>query len=451
MWLTLAWLGVVAGLAAFVFGRRGRVIDNHPVCRRCAFDLVGLTSSDGSLPSEQRCSECGAEVGAARGVRAVRIGNRRRRAGWMRTGLATLVTCGVLAAALTCVAVSGTKLLPWLPAWAVLQQAKSGSEAERAAAFSELDRRVKANIGVERIVEGALHMQAAEETAGIAGGGQSKWDERFGELIEEAQRAGTIGSAQWERYLAGSIHPSVQISRRIQHGRGPLAKVEYTFHLAGPASPSPRFYLNTQLTLRVDGRQYTSDGTPTPVYPLGGHVTAIIRVPETLTTNLTPGVKRLEIEFRWELRGLAALAGVGRGKHVQYLDVLILPPGELAVRQIAPSNMRAEVERRVTITSVRKAPEGGYAVELEAAEPPVDIAFDVFVLEAGGAEMGVGPWALAKGRNGAAFVGLGGTGTVDAGKEVEVILRPSVPVAEGAMVIEEIWGNEIRKKTKLSR
>ena len=56
------------GLALLLLGVRGRRIDDHPICRRCGFDLFGLPAGS------ERCSECGAEV---RRRRAIRIGRRK--------------------------------------------------------------------------------------------------------------------------------------------------------------------------------------------------------------------------------------------------------------------------------------------------------------------------------------------------------------------------------------
>src|SRR5438067_13324862 len=85
---------VAAGL--LVYALRGRRIDDHPVCRKCGFDLFG--KPEGSTV----CSECGADLA---GKRAVRVGNRRRRsrvlaaaapmlllsAGWLGAGAWTRV------------------------------------------------------------------------------------------------------------------------------------------------------------------------------------------------------------------------------------------------------------------------------------------------------------------------------------------------------------------------
>ena len=42
-----------ASLIAIAVGMHGRAIDNHPVCRRCGFDLIGI------WPDATICSDCG--------------------------------------------------------------------------------------------------------------------------------------------------------------------------------------------------------------------------------------------------------------------------------------------------------------------------------------------------------------------------------------------------------
>lgn len=60
----------VIGLTMLVSGLRGRVLDGHPVCRKCRFDLVG------SVPGMAKCPECGERLDASK---AIAIGNRSRR------------------------------------------------------------------------------------------------------------------------------------------------------------------------------------------------------------------------------------------------------------------------------------------------------------------------------------------------------------------------------------
>src|SRR3954447_10809108 len=49
---------------------RRRRVDDHPVCRRCGFDLTGRPAGSSG------CSECGADLSRRR---AIRRGNRARR------------------------------------------------------------------------------------------------------------------------------------------------------------------------------------------------------------------------------------------------------------------------------------------------------------------------------------------------------------------------------------
>ncbi|HYO10382.1 MAG TPA: hypothetical protein VER17_15540 [Tepidisphaeraceae bacterium] len=68
MILFLAYaLAVATGaLVLLVLGMRGRRVDDHPVCRRCGFDLVGPPGGTAT------CSECGADlVDRRRAVRAI--------------------------------------------------------------------------------------------------------------------------------------------------------------------------------------------------------------------------------------------------------------------------------------------------------------------------------------------------------------------------------------------
>ena len=67
--LLLAAAVFLIGLALTLAGLRGRRTDDHPLCRRCGFDLTGN-------PDAAVCGECGADL-ARPG--AIRVGHRARR------------------------------------------------------------------------------------------------------------------------------------------------------------------------------------------------------------------------------------------------------------------------------------------------------------------------------------------------------------------------------------
>src|SRR5688500_18711994 len=66
---------LLVSAALLVYALRGRRMDDHPVCRRCGFDLIGN-------PADSRvCSECGADLSSRR---AVRVGRRETRRGLVK-------------------------------------------------------------------------------------------------------------------------------------------------------------------------------------------------------------------------------------------------------------------------------------------------------------------------------------------------------------------------------
>lgn len=93
----LGWLYdalVVVGIGAvlaFLYGFRAKQIDNHPICRRCGYDLFGLGKD------HRLCPECGAVLQLAR---AIRIGHRTRHKPLML--IAACIAALVFAAAWWC-------------------------------------------------------------------------------------------------------------------------------------------------------------------------------------------------------------------------------------------------------------------------------------------------------------------------------------------------------------
>ena len=82
MLLTITVAAAAVGIALLAAGLRGRRVDDHPLCRRCRFDLTGK-------PAEStRCSECGAPIDRPN---AVRVGHRQHRPRAVAYGAAVLL------------------------------------------------------------------------------------------------------------------------------------------------------------------------------------------------------------------------------------------------------------------------------------------------------------------------------------------------------------------------
>lgn len=78
--LVVALVIAACGLVLLIWGLRGKKLNDHPLCKRCRFDLSGLgdlkaqLGPDGSV-SASKCPECGSEVWKPGNVR---VGQRRR-------------------------------------------------------------------------------------------------------------------------------------------------------------------------------------------------------------------------------------------------------------------------------------------------------------------------------------------------------------------------------------
>lgn len=140
--LGLSSVALVLGIALAWWGRRGRVIDAHPVCRKCRFDLVGRP------PGSDRCPECGADL---HWPRAIVVGNRKPRH-------AVFVIGGSLALLAVCV-FGGWQWVQFRyadeaakPTWLVLLDAGSNDAIFRSAALSVLfGRQMKGQLSASQI------------------------------------------------------------------------------------------------------------------------------------------------------------------------------------------------------------------------------------------------------------------------------------------------------------
>lgn len=124
--LILASTALALGIMLAWWGRRGKIIDDHPVCRKCRFDLVGRP------PGSDRCPECGADLS---GKRAIAIGNRKPRQSAVVIGC-----CIAMFVVFSFAGLGGSRYLKedHKPNWLVLIDARSKNARIRSAALAEL-------------------------------------------------------------------------------------------------------------------------------------------------------------------------------------------------------------------------------------------------------------------------------------------------------------------------
>ncbi len=195
--ILLLSLGVLAaaGLALLLLGVRGRLVNTHPVCRACRFDLVGLWSAE--RPGV--CPECGGDLSPQR---AVRFGQRRRRRLFIAAGLLLFL---IGAVPLTAAGVAAARSYDWYrttPQWWLEAQLAPGSPATRGQmrALGELARR--ARLGgltqprLDRLVAAGLALQARPAPT---------WYPAWGDLIDGARFSGRLDDTRWERYIRTGV------------------------------------------------------------------------------------------------------------------------------------------------------------------------------------------------------------------------------------------------------
>src|SRR5688572_28395089 len=123
--IALVLPAVIGGSLAWL-GWRGRRDDDHPICRRCGIDLVRLPEGT------KTCSECGADLTAAR---AIRIGHYRRRGGLLWSGAALCALTLAIVGGGVWATLAGLDLNPYKPLWMLRGDARSMSGAVSNAAL----------------------------------------------------------------------------------------------------------------------------------------------------------------------------------------------------------------------------------------------------------------------------------------------------------------------------
>ena len=222
-WLFNSGLIALAGVVLIVFAWRGRRVDDHPLCRRCGFDLTGRP------PDSTRCAECGADVTRPR---ATRIGHRRRRGGVMVVGVALALPAMLVLVAVVFVRMQDFELTPYKPNWLLARDVVSGNDGRaKAKGLAELTRRLQAGSRVsDRSVASVAAVCLANQ-----GDRTLPWNPAWGHFLEAARAAEQLPDEAWGRYASQGVQlelylrsPSTRLlaeqSRRRKAFRSPRVR-----------------------------------------------------------------------------------------------------------------------------------------------------------------------------------------------------------------------------------
>jgi len=192
------------GLLLLVLGVRGRRIDDHPLCRKCKYDLVGTADL------QANCPECGSELSRSR---ATRFGNRKRKRKTLVLGLLIFTTSLTGSGFLVLAHAKNFDWYPYKPLWMLSSELTTNvsplSPRIPNRAQMEVIKRLKddelSKKQIHRLVEKALRLQADLNT---------KWDHFWGDFVEDAWYKEKLTSDQLHQYMATITSSSLHLSTR---------------------------------------------------------------------------------------------------------------------------------------------------------------------------------------------------------------------------------------------
>jgi hypothetical protein len=426
---------LIAGVALVWLGVRGRRVDDHPICRRCGFDLFGRP--DGS----DRCAECGADLAHPR---ALRDGRRERRRGLLGGGVALLLVAVALAGGKGYTAYLASDVQSNKPAWWLVRELDSGDPAVAAAAAQELSSRVLTRTLVQRHIDNAadrlLERQADE---------QRTWDPAFGNFIDGARQANQLDDARYHRYAAQAARFALIVRPRINRGDPlPFAICEL------PARVGSRSSLKVIYTTTgsIDGLVVAGRVSSLTLLTDNDHdtVASAMSLAPNVADQLADGRHEAKVVVHLEFHSTSdrpETTPLLWTKKVLTAPFELLPADPSAVEVARDDALRPTIERAVRVTQAdyRKWSEDELQIALRLDTVPVDVAFDAFVRTADGTEHPVTSIATVAGAEKSAVAG-GSIAIPNLPGDVEVVLRPSVRAAKRTTDVFGVWDGEIVKR-----
>ena len=412
------WLiSFAVGAALWLLARRGRRINDHPMCRRCDFDLTGLPETS------DRCPECGGDL---RRRRATYVGERHSRP-FVRL-LAILAFIAPFAGSgyfvysvLTDANPAGRK-----PAWWLRLDTTYGEQNTIADAATEMTQRMLARrlsrSEIDGYVQTVLKVQANRS---------GPWHFTLGDFMEQGYAAQLIADDDFSLYEAQSIAPSPTFELRARVSRdSPLpGKLVYQVDRAGRFA-SMSYSINREIL--VDGRRvstFAQTGDEDLLIDLkqlkslrpGRHqVLLIASIAETRFTRYPPGVEAFRVTREFELLG----------------------PGENSVRMLADASAADSIRRSLQYSEVVVSSDNSIWFGLTVHERSTPLGFRISLNTTDG-EIELGQLRARAGEKQKFHFPLTSKPPAIKDARVQLILSASTYPAEMTLDITQIWDGRI--------
>ena len=203
LWIIPA-VALLIGAGLLRVGLRGRRVDDHPICRRCGFDLFGRPEGSNI------CSECGGDLTKRHAIRA---GRHVRRGGMIAIGALMLAITLTLGGGAGYAAYSVKDWQPHKPVWWLVRELDRGDLQTRRAATTELLTRLAglklSRPQLDRITETILNIQ---------GDTRKPWYAGFGDFLEAARAKKQLSDERWQRYGRQAVDVTLDVRQWVRRG-----------------------------------------------------------------------------------------------------------------------------------------------------------------------------------------------------------------------------------------
>ncbi len=434
----VALLILAIGLTLALVGWRGRRVDDHPVCRKCRFDLAGV------YPANKTCPECGRDLA---GERSVRIGNRRKRRLPLGVGAGLLAVALILGGLFVTVLVGGSALNPYKPQWLLGIEALSADVDRAADAIDELS---------DRYVSGELSEAQIRRLASLALDGHVDPTDPHAitwmGLIELIISDRSLSEEQFTRYISQSLSVEECVVRpRAQAGQAIPVLIRFG---------DVRFDGARELWVNTEIIGATLNGQAVDTLEVSGRVmqghsagSRSNRMTRTLVVSDPPEPGTYEIKAtirqtatRWQGRPPTESAPV-----IATVDTPVRLRVEIVEKDVVSILQPSDAERQAMLGSLsspecRLRPNGLVSLIQRLDSPPFSGMFQVLV-RIDGQEVAISDYATYRIDQGAvgnfnrAFSNPPqGLSTL---KTVDIILRPDPEAARRFVDVFEIYGEDI--------
>lgn len=446
------------GFVLLGVGWRGRLLNKHPVCRKCKFDLSGYSKDDLHRLEDNnnieliKCPECGSVVGAAG---TIQIGQRHKRYPFIFSGSVLFVLSAAVLGIQIFVAAQQINTYKYKPVWWLIAEMQSPDTVSVDAAFGELMSRLQANklsrSDINNVVNQVLELQADQSF---------KWNPVLGDFIEDAWLENYLSSEQRNQYAQNAY--DIELVHRDKYLE--TDDWELRLKIAGW-----RMGNDDRMTVFIKRTEFTLDGADInmPKYNRTSFVSSSGSIATGISASfcLTHDIGKHIINTRWQ--AYVSISVQADNTDTMQREGYVYIPSELdagfefaleaqveivgegteLVREDYDPSKAEEIKSGITVNKFSTYENNGLQfVEgyIDVAGNSYNLAFDVYLRDSFNNEWLVGRLVTPENNSDITLVKKCESEVVGfiAGM-ADVVLRSNPEAARSDNSITEIWGGEI--------